>query len=160
MRRRTPWRAQRIRKRGSHTPQVREANFSAEPGCITGAARQALVPDAVVNHLYSGWRRNREQAPSLIARRLCIRRAVCLDSGWRRRDGWLCYATGATQKMRLATRLISPTRLDARGSSSQEGGSGGRGHRGSRWAVAGRLSLGRRLLCGGLDGWQLTVDDG
>ena len=42
------WRARRIRKRGSHILHVREANFSAEPGGITGAARCAPFPGRVV----------------------------------------------------------------------------------------------------------------
>ena len=47
-------------------------------------------------------------------------------------------------------------------SSGYEGGSGGRGHRGGGRQQVGdgrAVVIRRRLLCGGLNGWRLAIDD-
>ena len=83
----------------------------------------------------------------------------CPDAGWRRSDGGYAMPPERRKKCAWRRALIQgevPVRkgVPAGGDIAAAGG--------SRWAVAGpgRLSLGRRLLCGGLDDGRLIRDTG
>ena len=97
----------------------------------------------------SGWGRNRGQVPLLHSEALTEQAGRGPDAGWRRGDGRLCYAAGATKEGVWRRDLLHrhdliqgevPVRkgVPAGGDIAAAGG--------SRWAVARRLSLGRRLL--------------